>query len=77
MSEQDATRIIAALQKRHAKFHLISHQCHDRGMFMTFEQIDIDPRTVSNWFESVGCYALYVGSEGTGDRRVMCAEVRL
>ena len=77
MSEQDATRILTALAKRHPKFHMLGYQCHDKGVFITFEQIDIDPRTVSNWFESVGAYALYVGSEGSGDRRVMCAEVRL
>lgn len=77
MTEQDATRIIAALQKRHKKFQLIGYQCHAAGVFLTFEQIDIDPKTISKWIDDVGCYALYIGSEGTGDRRVMCAEVRI
>lgn len=77
MTDQDAQRIIQAVQKKNRLFKLIGYQCHKDGVFIQFEQIDIDPRTVSNWFERVGCYALYVGSEGTGDRRVMCAEVRL
>ena len=77
MTKQDAERIIAALTKKHKLFKLLGFQAHDRGMFMTFEQIDIDPRTVCGWIEDTGAYALYVGSEGSGDRRVMCAEVRI
>lgn len=77
MTTQDAERIIAALTKKHKLFKLLGFQAHDKGVFMTFEQIDIDPKTISKWIDDVGCYALYVGSEGTGDRRVMCAEVRV
>ena len=46
-------------------------------MFMTFESVDIDPKTIAKWIDGVGCYALYIGSEGTGDNRIMCAEVRI
>lgn len=77
MTNDEAQRIIAALTKKHKLFRLLGFQCHADGMFMTFEQIDIDPRTVYNWIEAVGARALYIGSEGSGDNRIMCAEVRL
>lgn len=76
MSQQDAERIIAALQKRHKKFALVGYRAHENGLSLTFEHFDIDPRTVSHWFESIGCYALYIGCEGSGDNRVFTAEVR-
>lgn len=77
MTTADAERIIAALTKKHKLFRLLGFQCHDRGMFMTFESVDIDPKTIAKWIDGVGCYALYIGSEGTGDNRIMCAEVRI
>lgn len=76
MSEQDATRIITALQKRHKKFALVGYRCHERGLSLSFEHFDIDPRTISHWFEAIGVYALYIGCEGQGDNRVFTAEVR-
>lgn len=77
MDTQTARNIISALQKKHKAFHLLEFQAHQDGMFMTFEQIDIDLKTISSWISDTGAYALYVGIEGTGDRRVFCAEVRL
>lgn len=77
MNLEQARRILDHLERKHTLFRLLSFQVHATGMFMTFEQIDVDMKTISNWISNAGAYALYVGSEGTGDRRVFCAEVRL
>lgn len=77
MDETTAKKIIETLAAKHKLFKLRSFQLHASGMFITFEQIDVDMKTISTWISNTGAYALYVGSEGTGDRRVMCAEVRI
>lgn len=77
MDAETAKQITDALARKHKRFTLLSAQPHDRGVFITFEQVDVDPKTIAKWIDATGAYALYIGSEGTGDRRVMCAEVRI
>lgn len=76
MSQDDATRIIAALQKRHKKFALVGYRIHEHGLSLSFKYFDVDPRTISHWFDAIGCYTLYIGCEGVKDNRVFTAEVR-
>lgn len=77
MTSEQAHEIITILERKHKLFRAISITPHRDGFFVEFEQIDLDPRSIYKWFEAAGVYPLYMGSQGTGDNRVMVAEIRV
>ena len=77
MTPDDAKAVVDTVARKHKTFRHIETVMTKNGCNVTFADLpDLDPRTISSWFDKAGVVVLYVGRSYKFDGYVMHAEIK-